>query len=335
MHALVTGATGFLGRAIVEQLRARGDRVRALVRRDDPALHALGVQCVRGDVRDLPSVQAACEGIDVVFHTAAVAGIWGPWRHYFETNVLGTRHVMAACQQAGVPRLVFTSSPSVTFAGQDQCGVDESVPYPHRWLAYYPRSKALAEQAVLEANDPPRLCTCALRPHLIWGPGDPHLIPRLIDRARRGRLWQIGDGTNRIDAVYRDNAAAAHLQAADALHPASPACGRAYFITNGEPVRCWEWIGEILARAGLPPVRRKVSLRPAYGVGAICEGLWRLLGREDEPPLTRFLATQLGTSHFFDIGAARRDLGYQPRISMEEGMRRLEPWLAQLVLGRT
>jgi nucleoside-diphosphate-sugar epimerase len=183
---------------------------------------------------------------------------------------------------------------------------------------------------VLKANGEHHLLTCALRPHLIWGPRDQHLIPRLLDRTRQGQLRQVGDGKNLIDAVYVENAAAAHLLAADALTPGSPVCGKPYFITNGEPVNCWQWINEILALAGLPPVQRKVSLRTAYAVGAVLEGLWTILGRTDEPRMTRFLAAQLGTSHYFDISAARRDFGYVPQISMAEGMQRLAASLATL-----
>jgi 2-alkyl-3-oxoalkanoate reductase len=322
MHALVTGAGGFLGRYIAEQLVARGDRVRGLARGRYPELEVLGVQTVQGDIQDAAAVERACDQIEVVYHVAAVAGIWGPWRHYYGINTLGTHNVVAACRRASVRRLVFTSSPSVTFAGRDQCGVDESAPYPTRWLAHYPHSKALAEQHVLEANSSD-LLTCALRPHLVWGPRDQHLIPRLIARARSGQLRRVGDGTNVIDAVYVENAAAAHLLAADALRPGSQACGRAYFITNGQPVNCWQWIGEILALAGLPPVTRQISYRAAYAAGAMLEGLWTILGRTDEPRMTRFLAAQLATSHHFDITAARRDLGYQPRITMAAGMQRL------------
>jgi 2-alkyl-3-oxoalkanoate reductase len=323
MHALVTGAGGFLGRYIVEQLLARGDRVRGLVRRKNPALEALGVECVQGDIVDLAAVERACRGVEVVFHVAAVAGIWGPWHHFYDANMLGTHNVISGCVRTGVTRLVFTSSPSVTFSGRDQCGIDESAPYPSRWLAHYPHTKALAEQMVLNANGEHHLVTCALRPHLIWGPRDQHLIPRLLDRARKGQLRQVGDGANMIDAVYVENAAAAHLQAADALAPGAPHCGKAYFITNGEPVNCWQWINEILGLAGLPPVHRKISLRAAYAAGALLEGLWTILGRTDEPQMTRFLAAQLGMSHYFDISAARRDFGYEPRISMAEGMQRL------------
>lgn len=322
MHALVTGANGFLGRYIVEQLLARGDRVRALVRRDSPDLAALGAEIARGDIRELRSVVAAMDGIETVFHVAAVAGIWGPWQHYFDINFRGTVHVVEACLKRKVPKLVYTSSPSVTFAGTDQRDVDESAPYPEKYLCYYPQTKAMAEQLVLEANSP-ELLTCALRPHLIWGPRDQHLIPRLLERARSGQLRYVGDRTNLIDAVYVENAAAAHLQAADALEAGSPVCGKAYFITNDEPVNCWKWIDEILSLANLPPVKKGISTRGAYVAGAVLEGLWTLLRRTDEPRMTRFLALQLGTSHWFNIAAAKRDFGYEPKISMAEGMRRL------------
>jgi len=334
VQALVTGAGGFLGRYIVEQLVARGDRVRSLSRGRYAELDALGVEAIQGDIQDAEAVGRACEGVDVVFHVAAVAGIWGPWQHYNGINVLGTSNVLGACRKRGVGRLVYTSSPSVTFAGRDQCGVDESVPYPARWLCYYPLTKALAEQEVLAANGRDGLITCSLRPHLIWGPRDQHLIPRLIERARRGQLRQVGNGTNRIDAVYVENAALAHLQAADALRPDSPVAGRAYFITNGEPVNCWQWINEILALAALPPVERRISLSAAYAAGAVLEGLWTALGRTDEPRMTRFLAAQLATSHYFDISAARRDFGYEPRVSMAEGMRRVAEWLKAPTIGR-
>jgi 2-alkyl-3-oxoalkanoate reductase len=326
VHCLVTGAGGFLGQTIVEQLVARGDRVRAFVRRANAALEQFGVECIRGDVRDAAAIESASRGVDIVFHAAAVASLWGPWKLFFETNTQGTRNVIAGCQRSGVTRLVFTSSPSVTFAGQDQCGVDESAPYPTRWLAHYPHTKALAEQAVLASHGEQGLRTCALRPHLIWGPRDQHLIPRLLERARNGQLRQIGNGQNLIDAVYVENAATAHLLAADALEQGK-AGGKAYFITNGEPVNCWQWINQLLALAGLPPVQRRVSSRAAYAAGAMLEGLWTLTRRTDEPRMTRFLAAQLATSHYFDISAARRDLGYDPKVSMADGMERLRAWL--------
>ena len=330
MKALVTGAGGFLGLYIVEQLVARGDTVRGFCRGSYPELDALGVQTVRADLRDARAVATACEGMDVVFHVAAVSGIGGPWKHFYDINTQGTRHVVEGCRRHGDGRLVYTSSPSVTFDGTDQNGVDESAPYPSRWLAHYPHSKALAESHVLEANGTGGLLTCSLRPHLIWGPRDRSLIPRLLARARRGRLRRVGDGTNLVDMVYAQNAAQAHLEAADALTPGSPVAGRAYFISQGEPVNCWDWINEILALAGLPPVEKSISLGAAWKVGAVLEGIYAALRFKSEPPMTRFLAAQLATSHYFDITRAQEDFGYEPAISTAEGMRRL----GESLLGR-
>jgi nucleoside-diphosphate-sugar epimerase len=319
----VTGAGGFLGLYVAEQLVNRGDRVRAMARQSSPQLDALGVETVRADLRDAEAVIAACRGIDVVFHIAGVEGIAGSWKHYYENNTLGARHVVTGCLTHGVGRLVYTSSPSVIFDGHGQEGVDESVPYPRRWLCHYAHSKALAEQHVLAASGTSGLLCCALRPHLIWGPRDRHLIPHLLDCARRGRLRRVGDGTNLIDTVYVENAATAHLQAADALQPGSPVAGRAYFISQGEPVNCWAWINQILALAGLPPVRKSVSPATAWMLGAAWEAAYGLLRLQGQPPMSRFLARQMAASHYFNIARARDDFGYRPTISMSEGMARL------------
>lgn len=324
MNVLVTGGGGFLGRYIVEQLVNRGDSVRAISRGDYPELRALGVDTISADIRDASAVADACEGIDVVFHTAAVAGIWGPWDHFYGINTQGTEHVIAGCRHYRVPRLVFTSSPSVTFDGEHQRNVDESVSYPKKWLCHYPHTKALAEQMVLKANGQDGLATCALRPHLIWGPRDPHLVPRLLARARTGKLRIVGDGKNMVDMVYVENAAAAHLAAADHLaNDNSPVAGRAYFVSQGEPVNCWDWINEILAMAGVPRLTKRISYATANRVGSLLESAYRLFRIQSEPRMTRFLAAQLATDHFFDLSRARSDFGYQPQISIEEGMRRL------------
>jgi 2-alkyl-3-oxoalkanoate reductase len=320
MRALVTGAGGFLGQRLTSALVARGDTVRTFQRGAYTELDRLGVEQVRADLRDADAVREACREIDVVFHTAAAPGIWGKWEDFFGVNTLGTRHVLEGCRRHGVGRLIYTSSPSVTFDGRDQCGVDESAPYPTRWLCHYPHSKALAEQEVLAANGEGGLVTCALRPHLIWGPGDRHLIPRLIARARAGRLVQVGGGANLIDTIHIDNCVAAHLAAAERLKPGSPVAGRAYFLSQGEPVRCWTWIGQLLELAGLNRPRRKISARAAWRLGAACEAAYRLARVRSEPPMTRFLAAQLSTSHYFDISAARRDLGYEPLVSTAAGM---------------
>lgn len=328
MRALVTGGGGFLGKAIVERLLARGDEVASFSRKRHAALDARRVESIEGDLRDREAVIRACAGRDVVFHVAALPGIWGRWDDYYETNTLGTRYVVEGCRRGGVRKLVYTSSPSVTFDGRRQSGVNELELYPRRWLAHYPHSKALAEQDVLTANGDD-LLTCALRPHLIWGPDDPHLIPRLLERARNNQLVQVGAGTNLIDTTYVDNGADAHVKAADALAPGSVVAGEAYFISDAEPVGCWQWIGELLALAGLPPIRRRVSFPLAWGAGHLLEWKHRLLNDSREPRMTRFLAAQLALDHWFDVSKAQRDFGYVPSISREEGMRRLtEAWKA-------
>jgi 2-alkyl-3-oxoalkanoate reductase len=323
VNALVTGAAGFLGLYIVEQLVARGDRVRAMCRRDCAALETLGVEVVRADLRDRDAVVAACRGVDTVFHVGGITGMVGPWKEFFAINTLGAEHVVAGCQAHGVGRLIYTSSPSVTFDGHHQMGVDESIPYPRRWLCNYAHSKGLAEQHVLAANGKSGLLCCALRPHLIWGPRDRHLVPHVVDCARRGRLRRVGDGTNLIDTIYVENAARAHLLAADALLPGSPVAGSAYFISQGEPVNCWKWIDELLAIAGVPPVRKSISMPAAWMVGAAIEAAYLIFRLKGQPPMSRFLARQMAASHYFNIGRARRDFGYEPKISMAEGMRRL------------
>ena len=330
MRVLVTGGGGFLGRYIVEQLTARGDQVRVFSRHRYAELDALGVESHTGDLQDQAAVAAACEGIETVFHAAALPGIWGPWRLFHGINTLGTQHVIDGCRRHGVGRLVFTSSPSVVYDGHDHLGTDESLPYSTKFLCHYPRSKALAEQAVLAANGQDGLATCALRPHLIWGPRDTQLIPRLIERAKRGQLRRVGDGKNLISMVYVENAARAHLQAADALSVTSQVAGQAYFINEPEPVNLWDWINTLLGRAGLPPITKSISAGTASTIGTVLEGVHSLFGIASEPRMTRFLASQLSRSHWYRVDKARRDFGFEPLVSVEEGLRRLEPELPSL-----
>jgi nucleoside-diphosphate-sugar epimerase len=320
MIALVTGGGGFLGSAIVRRLVARGDQVRSLARNRYPALDTLGVEQFQGDVADADLVTRAVASCDLVFHVAARAGIWGRYADYHRSNVGGTDAVIAACRRQGIRRLVYTSSPSVVFDGRDMENADETAPYPARYETAYPQTKAIAERAVLAANGS-ELATVALRPHLIWGPGDNHLVPRIL--ARAGRLRRIGKANKLIDSVYIDNAADAHLLAADRLAPGSPISGKAYFISNGEPMPMWDLITGILAAADLPPVTRSVPIWVAYAVGWLLETVYGLCRIEREPPMTRFLARELSTAHWFNISAARRDLGYEPAVSIEEGLRRL------------
>jgi 2-alkyl-3-oxoalkanoate reductase len=326
MRVLVTGGGGFLGGAIVRRLHERGDAVRTFSRSRYPSLEALGVEQIQGDVADPSAVSDAARDCELVFHVAARPGIAGPYADYYRANVLGTENVIAACRQHATRRLVYTSSPSVVFDGRDMEGVDESVPYPLTHDAHYPATKALAERAVLMANRP-ELATVALRPHLIWGPGDNHLVPRILARGRANRLRSIGSGNKLIDSIYIDNAADAHLLAADRLRPGSPIAGRAYFLSNGEPLPTRDLINRILACGGVAPVTRSVPVWLAIAGGAVCELAYGWLRPDAEPPMTRFVARELATAHWFNIAAARRDLGYSPAVSIDEGLRRLEAWL--------
>jgi 2-alkyl-3-oxoalkanoate reductase len=322
MNCLVTGGGGFLGLAIVKQLLAQNHTVRTFQRQRYAALDALGVESIHGDLADAAAFTAAAKGIDLIFHVAAKPGVWGTYADFHTPNVVGTQNVLAACRAARVPRLIFTSSPSVVFNGADENQITESAPYLKRYLAHYPKTKAIAEQLVLAANSPD-LATIALRPHLIWGPGDPHLVPRILARARRGRLSLIGDGKNRVDSTYIDNAAHAHLLAAVHLAPSAPCAGNAYFISNGQPLPMADLIRRILAAADLPTVLPTVNSHLAYAAGAAMELGYTILRLKHEPLLTRFVVRQLSTAHWFDLSAARRDLKYEPLISIDEGMRRL------------
>jgi nucleoside-diphosphate-sugar epimerase len=323
---LVTGGGGFLGAAIVRLLVARGDRVRSFSRRRHPALDPLGVEQLQGDISDPDAIDRACVGVDVVHHTAAKPPPWGRRQDYDRVNVAGTENVIAACRRRGVGRLVHTSTPSVVFDGRDLEGVDESTPYPERFPTDYARTKAEAERMVVRAGAAGAPATICLRPHEIWGPGDPHFAPRIL--ARASRLRRIGDGRNLVDTTYIDNAAEAQILAADRLRENPKLSGRVYFISQGEPIAAWDMIDAILMAAGRPPVRGWVSHRFARSAGWACEAVYRMLRLPGEPPMTRFVADALARHHWFDIGAARRELGYSPRVSTAEGLKRLAAWFA-------
>lgn len=323
---LVTGGGGFLGSAIIRMLVARGASVRNFSRSRYAHLEALGVEQIQGDLANAESLGQACRGVDLAFHVAAKAGVWGPYRTFHQANVVGTRNMIAACRANGVGHLVYTSSPSVVFDGRDMAGVDESVPYPSTYQTHYPRTKALAEQMVREAADS-TLRTIMLRPHLIWGPADNHLVPRIIQRARR--LRRVGGGQNKVDTIYIDNAAHAHILAAEKLAARPELSGRVYFISQDEPIGLWEMVNAILATADLPPVERSISVPAARRIGALLEWVYRTFRLPGEPQMTRFVAEELATSHWFDIRAAKEDLGYRPLVSTEEGLRRLRQWIRE------
>lgn len=367
MKALVTGGGGFLGRYIVEQLLANGVETRTLGRRERPELTRLGAEQRFGDLRSFDEVDAAIDGCDVVFHVAAYPSVTSDPRPFYETNVLGTKNVVASCLKRKVRKLVYTSTQCVANTIASQEGVDETAPYAPRFLGWYQMTKAVAEQFVLAANYAPWtddydfggvdlsearfrslktrfdivkperdatredcLTTCALRPHLIWGPRDQNLAPRLIERARTGRLARVGDGSNMLANIYVENCATAHRLAADALVPGGPAPGSVYYISQERPLNCWDWIDEILAIVGEPPVKKRVSFGAAWVAGTVLEKIYRWAGWKSEPTMTRFLATQLAKSYWFDVSRAKRELGFEPKISIEEGMRRWADELREL-----
>ncbi|MEE8233942.1 MAG: NAD-dependent epimerase/dehydratase family protein [Gammaproteobacteria bacterium] len=321
--ALVTGGGGFLGSRIVHMLLDKGTAVRTLQRSDPPALKQAGIETICGDISDATTVAHAAEGCDVIFHVAAKTGVWGNYNNYYQCNVIGTKNVLDACKTHGIHKLIYTSSPSVVFSGDDEEGINESTPYPDHFLTAYQKTKALAEQMVLDANSD-ALVTIALRPHLIWGPGDPHLVPRIIERARDGRLRLVGKQNNLVDSTYIDNAALAHVLAAETLAPDASCAGKAYFISNGEPLPMAELINKILAAASLSPVAKTIPTRLAYILGMMMEVAYKIFNLKGEPIMTRFVAKQLSCAHWYDLTAAKRDFSYQSETSINEGMEKLK-----------
>lgn len=321
--ALVTGGGGFLGKAVVKKLIEKGVRVTSFSRGTYKVLDELGVTQVQGDIADPLAVENAVKGMDAVFHVAAKPGMWGPYDEYFRINVTGTQNIIDACKKHRVKQLIYTSSPSVIFGENDQENIDESVPYPDSYLAHYPATKALAEKKVIQAAQE-GLKTITIRPHLIWGPEDNHLFPRLIKRA--GRLKIIGRKDDLVDTVYVDNAADAHILASEKLLENPGLSGNVYFISQDDPVSKWHLVNAFYEIAGLPPLKGQVSGKVAFIAGAVFEFIYKLLGIRSDPPITKFAAKELATSHWFDISRAKKDLGYRPQVSTQEGLKRLKEW---------
>ncbi len=322
MKVLVTGGGGFVGGAIIDQLLARDWQVRSVARGAYPSLVDKGVEVLRGDLADDRVAADAMVGCDGVFHVAAKAGVFGSAADYERSNVVATRRVVDAAKAAGIRRLLYTSTPSVVHGGGDVEGVDESAPYPDHFTAPYPETKARAEQYVLgQADD--TMGSVAIRPHLVWGPGDTQLVPRIIERARTGKVRFVGDGSNIVDTTYIDNAAAAHLSAFDRLNPGSPISGKAYFIAQDEPRPIRDIVNDLIGAAGLPPITKTIPAPVAYVAGSAAEWLYGRFRPEAEPPMTRFLAEQLATAHWFDLTAAKNELGYRPEVTFAHGLDRL------------
>jgi nucleoside-diphosphate-sugar epimerase len=324
MKILVTGGGGFLGKCIIKKLLEKNHHVFNFSRSRYPELENQGVTSIQGDVSNFKEVSKALEGKEAIFHVASQVGMWGKWEDFYNTNVRGTENIIKSCQDLGIKRLIYTSTPSVVFGKDDLRNANESIPYPQIYLSHYAHSKSLAEQKILKANDPSKLLTTALRPHLIFGKGDPNLIPRLIRAAKKGKLKQVGSGKNLVDVIDVENAAHAHLLALGKLYEGSPICGKAYFLGQSAPVNLWDFIGKILNIHGLPPLTKKVSFKKAYFIGALIEKVLNLTKNYTaDPSMTRFVALQLSKSHYFNHKKAFLELGYKPIISTEEAIQRL------------
>jgi len=315
-----------MGMALIKRLIKEGHKVTSFSRREYPLHWALGINSIQADIRDPEAIEKACKDRDVVFHLAAKVGIWGNYDAYYSTNVTGTENVIAACKKQGVNRIIFTSSSSVVFDGSDLDGIDETYPYPENHGSHYASTKAMAERMIIEANSD-TLRTISLRPHLVWGPYDAHIIPGILKRAASGRLRRIGDQEHFIDTTYIDNMIDALMLAVDALDHKPEAAGRNFFITNGEPARVWDFVNSIIQIAGHAPVQKKIPEKAAMLAAGFAERFNKIFRSNTEPFMTRFAIKELCTNHWFDIKSAREILGYNPRISYAEGFKRLKDYL--------
>ncbi len=326
MKAFITGGGGFLGKAIIKQLIEKGYEISSYSRSSYLELDEMGVKHFQGDMNEFDKLIKAMKNHDIVYHVAAKAGIWGEYSDFYNANVIGTQNIIKACRQLGIKKLVYTSTPSVIYNGSGIEGANESIDYPDKFEAFYPQTKAIAEKNILNANDN-TLATVALRPHLIWGPEDHHFLPRLISKAKEGKLRLIGDKRYLVDCIYIDNAAKAHILAGEKLDINSDISGKAYFITQGKPVYIDELINGILDSANIKSINKSVPFGIAYLAGTVMESVYSFLSIKSEPPLTKFMVKQLATPHWFDNSASVKDLGFYADISFEEGMKRLKEWV--------
>lgn len=326
MKVLVTGTGSLLLGGIASELVRRGDEVVCLQRRPAAFLGHQNAREVLADISDVDAVALGAQGCDAIIHGAARVGVVGSQKEFYDTNVSGTKNTISAAEQNHISRLVFVSTPSVAHTGDSLIGAPAGEAEIGRSRSYYAESKAVAERLVLNARND-HLAVVAIRPHLVWGPGDTQLVGRIVDRAASGRLAVIGTGNALVDSTYIDNAVNAHIAALDALHIGSACDGKAYVISNGEPRTVNELMRSMCESAGVPFEPRHLSLALGVRLGSLIERLWPLM-RSSEPPLTRFIAEQLGTAHWFDQRAVQNDLQWAPNVTIDEGFKRLTQWFA-------
>lgn len=322
MNILVTGAGGFLGQYIAEQLIAEGHKVFNFSRSSYKELDDIGIETRKGNLLDTDSIESALKGIEGVFHVAGKVAMWGKWDDFYQTNTIGTKNLVDACKKRGIKKFVYTSTPSVVFGEDEIIGADETLEYPKEYISLYAKSKMLAEKYVLESSDD-SFFTCAIRPHLIFGPRDKNIIPRLIEAGSKNKLKIIGDGKNLVDIIYVENAAKAHIQAFNKLEENSPVNGQSYFIAQERPVNLWDFINTILTKSNIPSVKKKISTKKAYKIGSVIEkslGLLRIWNVH--PPMSRFVALQLGKSHYFSHKKAQAHFDYSPEVTIEAAIER-------------
>jgi nucleoside-diphosphate-sugar epimerase len=327
MRVLITGASSLIGAGVARSIAERGDEVVCFQRTPSARVAHPAVTEHLGDVRDVDALLAAAQGADAIVHVAAKVGVVGAWEDYRSVNVDGTANVVSVARNLGITRLVHVSSPSVAHGGEPIIGAGADRSVLGRDRAWYAESKALAERMALAAASDD-LGVVAIRPHLVWGPGDTQLVGRIVERARTGRLALVGGGRALVDTTYIDNAVSALVAALDAVAPTAACSGRPYVVANGEPRMIRELVAGICAAAAVPFAPRDVPLRIGTSVGSLVERVWPLLRRTDEPPITRFLAEQLGTAHWFDPRPARDDLGWTPTVTIDDGLARLAGWYA-------
>ena len=327
MKVLVTGTGSLLLGGIASELVRRGDDVVCVQRRSTTFDGYQNARQVLADIRDADAIAQAAHGCDAVIHGAARVGVVGSQKEFYDTNVTGTINILHAAEKHDISRLVLVSTPSVAHTGDSLIGAPAGDAEIGRTHSYYAESKAIAERAVLNARNN-HLAVVAIRPHLVWGPGDTQLVGRIVERAASGRLAVIGTGNALVDSTYIDNAISVHIAALDALHVGSASDGKAYVVSNGEPRSVNELMRSMCAAADIPFEPRHLSLAFGIRLGSLIERLWPLF-RSSEPPITRFIAEQLGTAHWFDQRAVQEDLGWTPHVSLDEGFQRLTQWFAR------
>ncbi len=322
MNILITGGAGFLGKYIVIEALKRGHNVTSLSRHHYPELEKLGAHTIKCDITNKELLKKIdFDQFDAIIHSAALAGVWGNKKDFFNINYIGSKNIFDHAKKSGIKYFIYTSSPSVVFGKDDIVGGDESLNYPKKFFTYYAESKAMAEKYILEDNSD--ILKLSIRPHLIWGPGDPHLIPRISAKAKAGKLKQVGSGNNEVDIIYVENAAIAHLDALEKLTLNHKLNKNAYFIGQERPVNLWLFINDLLKIQKIEPIESSISFSFAYKIGVIFEVLFNLCGiLKPEPPMTRFIALQLAKSHWFSHKKAKNDFGFEPKISIEQGLKK-------------